>query len=87
MTATVDSGPIGGLWAVRFYSNSSCDASGYGEGEMFVGQALASNPGGGTVAILASLPGGISGSFLTATVTSRIVPWNTSEFSQCFPVP
>jgi parallel beta-helix repeat protein len=89
VTGTVDSGALGGSWTVQFYSSpgGSCDGSGYGEGQTYVGEALVLNIGGGTVAFAVTLPVGLSGSELTATVTSNLLPWHSSEFSQCFSVP
>jgi CSLREA domain-containing protein len=67
---------------IEFFSNSACDASGYGEGQTFIGAKDVTTDGSGNINFSAlfgtSVP---AGSFITATATG---PDNgTSEFSQC----
>jgi hypothetical protein len=66
---------------VEFFSNASCDASGYGEGQTFLGATTVQTTGNdatiNTVLNAAVTPG----QFVTATATDA--NGNTSEFSQC----
>ncbi|HMQ04014.1 MAG TPA: Ig-like domain repeat protein [Pyrinomonadaceae bacterium] len=69
---------------VDFYSNTSCDASGHGEGETYLGSLTASvTDANGDVLPFTFNTGPIAvGSFITTTATDE--DGNTSEFSQCF---
>ncbi len=68
---------------IEFFSNSSCNPSGYGEGETFLGADTVTTDAAGDVSFSSSLttfaPGG---GFITATATDP--SGNTSEFSACF---
>ena len=70
---------------LEFFSNSSCDPSGYGEGETYLGSTTVTTDGGGdasfTVTFAETVPVGHSIT-TTATDPNR----NTSEFSQCVEV-
>lgn len=71
---------------MEFFANSACDASGYGEGQFFLGrQSIITNGGGtysGTATGLAGVP---AGRYITMTATSVVgLSRQTSEFSQCF---
>ena len=68
---------------VQFFSSATCDPSGFGEGEAYLGQLSVSTDGSGNSATFAFGPPGplALGSFVTATATSST--GNTSEFSQC----
>lgn len=69
-----------------FFANETCDSSGSGEGERFLGTALASQVPGqpGDYNFAATLPGGSvdAGDELTAIAEEATV--GTSEFSTCF---
>ncbi len=69
---------------VDFYSNTSCDPSGHGEGETYLGSLTTSvTDANGDVLPFTFNTGSISaGAFITATATDAV--GNTSEFSQCF---
>src|SRR5207245_5246444 len=65
----------------HLFSNSACDASGFGEGQMLVGTVSASSDGSGNATFSQS---GLSlpiGRYVTATATD--LSNNTSEFSAC----
>jgi CSLREA domain-containing protein len=72
---------------VQLFANTSCDPSGYGEGEIPIGQATVTTAATGwTTASIAVLPGFlVPGQYITATATDRSLP-RTSEFSNCIPV-
>jgi hypothetical protein len=84
VTGTLDSfGAFGNrTFVVEIFSNSSCDPSGYGEGERFLTSVSVATPGTGIAFFQASLPISASSGFLTATATDLL--GNTSEFSTCF---
>jgi titin len=65
-----------------FYANSSCDPSGYGEGELYLGSDTVTTDGSGNASFTATLPGSVpAGTCVTATATDP--GGNTSEFSAC----
>ena len=70
---------------IQFFSNDSCDPSGYGEGKTYLGfVTVTTNPVGLAnfkVTLQTSLA---NGAFITATATHSAN--NTSEFSQCMTV-
>ena len=78
------------LYRFEAFANSACDASGWGEGQRYLGAGmLATNAAG--VASGSAVWGGIAtGEFLTLTATrdggGAAGLAETSEFSQCFPV-
>ncbi|MCA9924000.1 MAG: right-handed parallel beta-helix repeat-containing protein, partial [Anaerolineales bacterium] len=84
-------------YTLEFFDNYSCDASGYGEGEYFIGSDEVTTNAAGNVEFSITLYAGggeegegqdylldqeeMSTSFITATATDEA--GNTSEFSQC----
>lgn len=72
-------------FTIRWFGNDQCDASGYGEGQRYIGQQTTTTNASGTVSFGNSFGLGVaSGTFVTATATDP--QGNTSEFSQCAPV-
>ncbi|MBE9128186.1 MULTISPECIES: S8 family serine peptidase [unclassified Coleofasciculus] len=65
---------------LEFFSNSSLDPSGYGEGETFLGFQDVTTDSSGNANFTLNLPEGSVGQFITATATDP--DNNTSEFSQ-----
>jgi len=69
-------------FALDFFSSSSCDASGNGEGQTFLGSATTTTNGSGNAAFNVTLAASaFSGDSITATATNPL--GNTSEFSAC----
>jgi CSLREA domain-containing protein len=69
-------------FTLHFYSSPSCDPSGAGEGETFLGAVNANTNNNGTDTPVASFPVALPvGSVVTATATDAV--GNTSEFSPC----
>lgn len=67
---------------LEFFSNTACDASGNGEGRIFLGSIDVTTDANGTVSFNSTLSvATTSGSFVTATATDP--GGNTSEFSAC----
>lgn len=70
------------LYRIEFFSNTSCDGSGYGEGEAFLGDFSVMTDGSGVAVVDHDLEVQVQPDrFLTATATSG--DGNTSEFSEC----
>jgi hypothetical protein len=69
-------------YRLEFFSNTTCDPSGYGEGERFLGSTNVATNATGSVSFNATFAG--MSSFVTATATDPA--GNTSEFSNCAPV-
>jgi uncharacterized repeat protein (TIGR01451 family) len=68
---------------LHFYANTACDASGYGEGETFLGSDTVTTDAGGDVTFSSSLTTSVPvGRYVTATATAP--DGSTSEFSACF---
>ncbi|HWS72884.1 MAG TPA: hypothetical protein VN605_12265, partial [Thermoanaerobaculia bacterium] len=67
-------------YLLQFFQNATCDASGNGEGQTYLGDATAITDAAGVVAFNENFPGS-AGGFATATATDLL--GNTSEFSAC----
>ena len=67
---------------IEFFGNAACDASGNGEGQVFLGSTVVTTDGTGnaTIPLFATAPGQV----VTATATDSSN--NTSEFSTCVQV-
>jgi titin len=69
-------------FTLDFFSNMSCDPSGLGEGEVFLGSAVVTTDPNGHARIRVDLALSVpAGEFVTATATSPL--GDTSEFSNC----
>jgi CSLREA domain-containing protein len=67
---------------IDIYANPSCDASGHGEGQTYVGSTAATTDAAGSASFAASFTTPASGQVFTATATDAA--GNTSEFSVCY---
>ncbi len=82
VTGTLNSTPDT-TFPIDFYTLSSLNASGYGEGRYILGSAPVTTDGSGNVSFVFQFPTSASGAgFVTATATDP--GGNTSEFSQAF---
>lgn len=71
-------------FTLDFFSSASCDASGNGEGQTFLGSATATTNGSGNATFNVTLAASaVSRDSITATATNP--QGNTSEFSACVP--
>jgi titin len=71
---------------VELFSNTACDASGYGEGGTFLASTSVTTDGSGNATLAIGVPGSVSrGEYLTATATDGSS--NTSELSKYIVVP
>ncbi|MEX2143233.1 MAG: LamG-like jellyroll fold domain-containing protein [Anaerolineales bacterium] len=69
---------------IQFFSSPSCDPSGNGEGQVYLGESNEMTNGSGDVSFLVNLNVTVqAGHFITATATNAN---NTSEFSACVEV-
>ncbi|HEY0323445.1 MAG TPA: Calx-beta domain-containing protein [Pyrinomonadaceae bacterium] len=69
-------------YRIELFSNTTCDPSGYGEGERFVASTNATTNASGNINFNFTIPtASITGLFFTVTATDPNN--NTSEFSQC----
>lgn len=88
LQGTLNSTP-NSTFQLDFYANTVCDASGYGEGEIYLGNVSRTTDASGNVSFNVSYPGTyLPNIFYTATATDA--SGNTSEFSACktaFPPP
>jgi CSLREA domain-containing protein len=72
-------------YRVEFFANDSCDVSGFGEGQVFLGAQSVSTNAAGNATFNVQLPLSVAlGQFVTTTATSPT--GSTSEFSACSPV-
>jgi CSLREA domain-containing protein len=80
------------IFDIDFYASSSCDTSGNGEGQTYLGSVPnAATDANGHLSFtfhpdLSHAPGMTVGKVITATATSTGASSSTSEFSVCFPV-
>jgi len=74
-------------YRIQFFASPVCDPSGFGEGQVFLGQTfvLIQSHESCTATFTFSAPAVPSGWTITATATDR--DGNTSEFSKCITVP
>ena len=73
---------------IEFFASSSCDPSGFGEGETFIGYGGGVTNGDGDLPINTTLPASVPGlRYVTALVGTDLQPSSTSEFSNCVQVP
>ena len=82
VSGTINSNP-GAPLHLEFFANAACDASGFGEGQTFIGSADVTTDGSGNASFgplsFAGVPAGQG--VITSTATSA--SGGTSEFSQC----
>jgi CSLREA domain-containing protein len=81
ISGSIDSLPGNSTYpiAIEFFGNPTCDSSGHGEGQHFLGSLLVNGPGSFTANLPTSMPAGDM--WVTATATDA--NGNTSEFSAC----
>jgi hypothetical protein len=69
-------------FTIDFYANIDCDASGFGEGNFYLGSTTVATDGSCHASFTATLPASdLQNQFVTATATDA--NGNTSEFSPC----
>ena len=84
LVGSIDSTPST-TFTLEFFANGACDASGYGEGESYLGSGNVTTDTNGDGSFNITLANNVPiGDFVTATATDP--SGNTSEFSQCIQV-
>ncbi len=69
-------------YRIEFFTNDTCDSSGHGEGQTFIGFTTTTTDGTGNGSVIGTLDVIVNESdFITATATDA--SGNTSEFSEC----
>lgn len=84
ITGMLDSEP-NTSYRIEFFTNPSCDGSGFGEGQTFRG-FLNVTTGSDGLAPISLVVNSVLTGVVTATATTTVAPFNTSEFSPCEPV-
>jgi hypothetical protein len=74
-------GPANATFTIEFFSNTACNASGNGEGTVFLGSTTVTTDGSGNVVFAAPVAGLVAGNTITAASTDA--SGTTSEFSAC----
>jgi hypothetical protein len=74
-------GPANATFTIEFFSNTSCNTSGNGEGAVFLGSASVTLDGTGNFVFAVPVSGLVTGNSITATSTDS--SGTTSEFSGC----
>src|SRR5439155_18205073 len=77
---TLESAP-NTAFSVELFANSSCDPSGNGEGQSFLGAISVTTDAAGRATFEQGVPAAPGAAFVTATATDPA--GNTSEFSAC----
>lgn len=81
VVGTLNSAPLT-TFRVEFFTSGTCDATGYGEGESFLGAAATVTDAGGNASFSVSFPSTVAAG-RSATATATDPAGNTSEFSLC----
>jgi hypothetical protein len=79
---TLNSRPFG-TYRLEFFTNSSCDPSGYGQGQTYLGEKTVVADASGNVSFSAKFPLNPSSATPIVTATATDGSGNTSEFSAC----
>ncbi len=82
ISGTINSNPSTALH-LEFFANATCDASGYGEGQTFIGAADVSTDASGNASFGPLVFSGVPLGQAVITSTATSTTGGTSEFSQC----
>jgi hypothetical protein len=84
ITGSLDSTPNSNF-TIEFFSTATCDPSGFGQGQVFIGSLLLNSGGECVTPFTVTFPVPVApGRVITATATNATL--ETSEFSSCFTV-
>jgi Right handed beta helix region len=84
VTGQLNGNPSTGF-RIEFFHNDACDSSGFGEGQMFLGEITEATDQAGNAAFQTFIGAAPTTGFITATATSDATG-DTSEFSNCIPI-
>jgi hypothetical protein len=73
-------------YTIEFFANQECDPSGHGEGEVALGQTVATTDAIGNAAFSATLPFTPDSLTVVTATATRGATGDTSEFSACFAI-
>ncbi|HQL78457.1 MAG TPA: hypothetical protein PLU91_09680, partial [Verrucomicrobiota bacterium] len=73
-------------YLLQFFASPTCDPSGYGEGQFYLGQTTVVTGANCTNSFVANLPTSVPPGYSVITATATDGDNNTSEFSPCVPV-
>jgi hypothetical protein len=73
-------------YRIEFFASRGCDASGFGQGQRFIGRAFATTDAGCGVSGTANLAAACLEGQYVITATATDPAGNTSEFSACLPL-
>jgi hypothetical protein len=82
ISGTINSNPNTALH-LEFFANATCDPSGFGEGQTFIGSTDVNTDSGGNASFGALAFGGVPAGQAALTSTATSPAGDTSEFSQC----
>ncbi len=72
-------------FAIEFFASPACDATGFGEGALYLGTVSGATDGSGVYNFSFDYPAGIPGGWYVTTTATRTNIGSTSEFSTCGP--
>ncbi|MCA9001776.1 MAG: hypothetical protein KDB61_07630 [Planctomycetes bacterium] len=70
-------------FVLDFFASSTCDASGFGQGELFLGSTVVTTDGSGHVAFDVTLPAAVPAGWQATATATLDSTGATSEFSAC----
>jgi hypothetical protein len=70
-------------YIIEFFSNPQCDASGYGQGKVYLGSSTISSDGSGLASFSVSLATQTDEEEVVTATATRVLTGETSEFSSC----
>ncbi|HEB60262.1 MAG TPA: hypothetical protein ENJ06_00395 [Phycisphaeraceae bacterium] len=85
ITGELHSNPLNN-YNIEFFASSSCDASGYGEGQAFQGSTMVTTDAAGDAAFDVVIAGSVPEGWMLSATATREADGSTSEFSACIPV-
>ena len=85
VSGTLNSRPLRSF-TVEFFANPTCDPTGYGEGQTFIGSTELTTDASGDGSFSATLPFGLPVNHVITTTATDDFSFHTSEFSTCLAV-
>jgi hypothetical protein len=82
ITGTLNSSPSAGF-LLEFFANDDCDATGFGEGQAYLGSVSVTTNAAGNASFDATFPGPLPGGQIVTATATNAVNGNTSEFAAC----
>ncbi|MBL4698985.1 MAG: right-handed parallel beta-helix repeat-containing protein [Phycisphaerales bacterium] len=70
-------------YAIEFFASPECDPSGFGEGQLFLGQIVVATDASGDAPFSTTLSVGSPVNWVLSATATELLTGNTSEFSMC----